>query len=268
MHHVFRTWWDSAGVQYVPFHDGRPDDLLTLYYDPLIDYHHRVGLGGSLGLSFQLVPQKHKEARLLFEAAAEKLGWTGTAPVREVSRDFTSLEVTPGSTLMGIGLSRELGLNAMYTKLHRYAEAHYEPTWDSETGEFTWGFGLGELHPRGQFNAVMMTAEATTEGSWWRLFNEPNLRKLSQPTVHSVDFPNVCLSQAWYDTDRRCLVIATDAGVPNAQGQPTSFRVSQIDPQKCEVIIDGQLSDDWRIVDRELEITTTVGEHTFLIMHR
>ncbi len=267
MHRVFHTWWTHAGAEYVPFHDGRPDDRLTLYYDPLIDYHHRVGLGGSLSMTFQLVPQTRDEARLLFEATAEKMGWTGPDPVREITRDFTSLAHTPQGTLLGLGLAREFGNDSVYAKLKDHAEAHYEPTWNSAAGEFTWGFGLNEPHPRGQFNAAMMTAEAGSEGAWWRVFNEPNLHKFSQPTVHGVDFPNVCLSQAWYNSDRRCLIVSTDAGVPGVSGQPTSFRVSNLDVQHCGVTIDGQQSDDWRIVNGELEITTTVGQHTFLITH-
>ncbi len=216
-------------------------------------------------MTFQLVPQTRDEARLLFEATAEKMGWTGTDPVREVTRDFTSLAPTPQGTLLGLGLAREFGNDSVYTKLKDHAEAHYEPTWNSDTGEFTWGFGLDEPHPRGQFNAAMMTAETGSDGAWWRVFNEPNLQKFSQPTVHGVDFPNVCLSQAWYDSDRRRLVIATDARVPGVSDQPTSFRVSQIDPQHCVVTVDGQQSNDWRLVDGELEITTTAGAHTFVI---
>ena len=115
----------------------------------------------------------------------------------------------------------------------------------------------------------MMTTEAGSEGAWWRVFNQPNLRKFAEPMVHSVDFPTVCLSQAWYDNERRCLIVATDAGVPGANGQPTSFRVRQLDPRCCTVMVDGQPSDGWRVVDGELEITTTVGAHTFMItQHR
>jgi hypothetical protein len=268
MHRVFHTWWTSAGAEYVPFHDGRPNDILTLYYDPLINYHHRVGLGGGLSLAFQLTPQARNEAQRLFEAAAEKMGWTGSAPVREVTRDFTSQAPTPQGTLLGLALAREFGNDAVYTKLKDYAEAHYAPTWNPDTGEFTWGFGLNEPHPRGQFNAAMMTAEAESEGAWWRVFNEPNLHKFAEPTVHSVDFPNVCLSRAWYDSERHCLLVSTDAGVPGAKGQSTSFRVSRLDPHHCTVTVDGQLSDSWRVVGDELEIMTTVGQHTFLITQR
>ena len=265
MHSVFRTWWTTAGAEYVPFHDGRPNDTLTLYYDPQINVHHRVGLGGGLNLAYQLVPQASHEGRLLFEAAAEKLGWAGSSPAREFTRDFTSQAPTPLGTLIGLALAREFGNDAVYKKLKDFADAHYEPTWNHETGEFTWGFGLNEPHPRGQLNAMMMTVEAESERAWWRIFNEPNLHKFAEPTVHGVDFPNVCLSQAWYDRDRRCLIVATDAGVVNAKDQPTSFRVSQIDPNHCTVTVDGQPSDNWRVVDGELEIMTTLGEHTFLI---
>ncbi|MCY4495909.1 MAG: hypothetical protein OXC14_01340 [Rhodospirillaceae bacterium] len=41
-----------------------------------------------------------------------------------------------------------------------------------------------EAHPRGQFNAQATMAEAMTEGAWWRLFNEPNLRKFIDPSVY------------------------------------------------------------------------------------
>ena len=135
------------------------------------------------------------------------------------------------------------------------------------TGEFTWGFGLNEPHPRGQFNATRMMAEPLFEGTWRRLFNAPNLRKFSQPTVHGVDFPTVCLSQACYDAARGLLIVATDAGLPRAAGQPTTFRVANLDPASCRVEIDGRTSDDWRIVEGDLEITTTVAEHLIRVTH-
>ncbi len=268
MHRVFQNWWMNAGAEYIPFEGSRPHASLTLYYDPLIDYHHRVGLGGGLSLAFQLAPQARDQARGLFEAAAEKMGWTGPDPVRETTRDFTSLAPTPHGTLFGLDLAREFGNDAVYTKLKDHAEAHYEPTWDADCGEFTWGFGLNEPYPRGQYNAMMMTAEAGSPGAWWRIFNEPKVSKFEQPTVHGVDFPHVCLSQAWYDADRRSLFVATDAGVPSARGQATSFRVRNLDPhrrQVTQVTIDGQPSDNWRVVDGELEIVTTIGPHTFVI---
>ena len=75
----------------------------------------------------------------------------------------------------------------------------------------------------------------------------------------------MCLSQAIYDEVRRTLVVATDAGVPAARGKPTTFRVTNVNPPACTVIADGEKSDDWREVDGDIEISTTVGEHTFLV---
>ncbi len=269
VHRVFNKWWTYAKTHYLPFANGRPSDTVTLYYDPVIDYHHRVNVAGTLGLIWQIAPQKAEDARLLFEAAIEQVGWTTLAPVQEITRDRTTLVPTPRGTLLGLMLARELGYDEVYAKLKAHAEAHYEPTWDSETGEFTWGFGLTEPYPRGQFNGPMAAAEALSQGAWWRICNEPKLRKFAEPTVYGVDFPSLCLSQAWYDVHRQLLVIATDAGDPRAAGQQTTFRVGQIDTQRVHVTVDGEPASDWdwRLVDGELEITTTVGEHTFLIWH-
>ncbi|MEE8159341.1 MAG: hypothetical protein V3T78_08260 [Dehalococcoidia bacterium] len=267
-HRVFDNWWEYARREYLPLLEGRGGDTLTQYYDPLINYHHLTGHGGGLGAAFAVAPQKREAGRLLFETAAEALGWTSLDPFRESSRELTTLEPSPRNTLTGLTLAREYGNDAVYAKLKAHAEAHYEPTWNQETGEFSWGFGLNEPHPRGQLNAAMMTSEAGSEGALSRLFNQPNLRKFTDPTVHGVDFPIVCLSQAWYDVEPRRLVVSTDSGIPGAVGQATSFRVSDVDAQRCSVVTDGQLSRNWRVVDDELEINTTVGEHTFLITNQ
>lgn len=209
-------------------------------------------------MAVYLAPQKPHVAELIFRAGAERLGWTTDAPLREPRGN-------PRFTLWGLILAREFGDDAICDKLDAHCEAHHEPAWDVAAGEFTWGFGLEEPHPRGQFNATRMMADALSEGAWRRLFNEPDLRKFNEPTVYGVDFPTVCLSQACYDANRGRLVIATDAGLLHAAGRSTSFRVTNVDPVSCRVEIDGRLSDDWRIVTGDLEITTTVGEHVISV---
>lgn len=241
--------------------DGRLRDTLTLYYDPLLRYDHRRGPESALMLAVYLAPQKPEVAELILAAGAGRLGWTADSAVREPRGN-------PRSTLWGLILAREFGDAALYDKLHAHCEAHHEPTFDTATGEFTWGFGLGEAHPRGQLNATRMMPDAMSEGSWRRLFNRPNLRKFRQPTVYGVDFPAVCLSQAWYDDDRSQLVISTDAGLPGAAGKPTTFRVANVDPGTCRVEVDGRPSSDWRIVDGYLEVATTVGEHQIHVTHQ
>lgn len=255
---MFEQWWAHAETYYVGLRNGKLGDTLTLYYDPILRYDHRRGPESALMMAVYLAPQKPEVTELIFRAGVERLGWTTDAPPREPRGN-------PRFTLWGLILAREFGEYPIYDKLDAHCEAHHEPTWDATTGEFTWGFGLNEPHPRGQFNATRMMAEALSEGAWRRLFNEPDLRKFNEPTVYGVDFPTVCLSQACYDAARARLVVATDAGLPHAAGQPTSFRVANIDPASCQVEIDGRLSDDWRIVEGDLEIAATVAEHIILV---
>ena len=43
------------------------------------------------------------------------------------------------------------------------------------------------------------------------------------------------------------------------------IELRNLDPHHCQVTIDGQPSNNWRIVDGELEIATMIGQHTFVI---
>jgi hypothetical protein len=268
IHRVFHHWWETAKDLYgLGSIRGDRTDRSTRYYDPLVAYHHMTTAGGHVTLSFELIGQKNKEARLLFKGAAEHLGWTSLDPMKEGALNYTTLQPEPSGTIKGLTLSREFGEDAIYAKLKAYAELNYEPTWDHESGEFTWGFGLGEPYPRGQYNAGIAIHEAGGPDAIWRIYNKPNFKKFIEPTVYGVNFPTICLSQAWYDADRRTLILSTDAGLRHAIGNTTSFRVGHTNVNNVNVMIDGQLSDQWSVVDGELEITTTVGEHTIMISH-
>ena len=267
LHRVFHNWWEHAKELYgLGAIQGKATDRSTLYYDPLVAYHHMTKAGGHLLLAHELIGQKPAEARRLFDGAAEFLGWRSLEPLQEASVDYTTLKGEPSGTIRGLTLAREFGEDAIFARLKAHAEANYEPIWDREGGEFTWGFGLNEWYPRGQYNASIAVHEAGSPGAFWRLYHEPNLRKFIEPTVYGVDFPDVCLSQAWYDASQRTLIVSMDAGLPRAAGSATSFRVRNIG-RDVRVLIDDQPSAQWSIVDGELEITTTVGEHTILISH-
>jgi len=95
-----------------------------------------------------------------------------------------------GSALI---LAREWGLNDLEERLVAGIEASYEPTWHDTTREFTWGMGLDEPHPRGQFNAFLAAAEASGPGMWERLSAAP---LESCPQIVDVDFPTMALSRA------------------------------------------------------------------------
>ena len=154
----------------------------------------------------------------------------------------------------GMFLAREFGDDQLYAKISGYTETRNEPIWDEATGEFHWRLGLDEPTPRGQLNAAAAMAEANSLKGWSNLFATENLKKFVDPTIHGVDFPTMCLSQASFDTERRTLVAASDAGVPANAGQSTTFRVGNVPPGACSMEIDGKQSSDWRAICSTMRI--------------
>ena len=163
----------------------------TFYYDPVLDVHHRVSIASALTTAFYAAPQRPEDARRLFEAGCAAVGFghngTPSVPLR-ASRAY-------GSSLV---LAREWEMNDLAARLSTAIEASYEPTWDRELGEFTWGIGLGETHPRGQFNAFLAAAEASGPGMWERLSAAPIERC---PQIVGVDFPKVAFTRAEWVRD-------------------------------------------------------------------
>ena len=231
---------------------------MTFYYDPTIDYHHRVPVSsGGLFPAYYLAPQKPAEARALFTAGLAQAGMA----------DLTAPMSLPGPqrTPMMIHLAREWGIDALVDALQQGAEEHYEPTWDHERGEFTWGFALDEEHPRGQFNAAMAAAEVMTEGAWWRLFNLRPGNRFGQPTVSGIDFPDLTMTQAWWDAEGDRLVLATAPRNAAVVGQPTRFRISNLgDASAWTVESRGGVPVTTDAVGAELEVATTIGTHRFV----
>lgn len=181
----------------------------------MLDVHHRLPVAAALTTSFYAAPQVPDDARRLWDAACASAGYHGPLglPVR-AGRGL-------GSTLL---LSREWGLADLETRLVEAAEASYEPTWDRQSGEFTWGMGLGEEFPRGQFNAFMAAAEVAGPGAWARLSEAPLERC---PQVVGVDFPRVALSRAeWIDGTLHVRL----APLVETANERTSFSVVGVEP--------------------------------------
>ena len=154
-------------------------------------------------------------------------------------------------------------------KLHAYVEAHYEPTWYREAGKFYYLFGLREPYPCGQYNANLMVSEVAGPDAWWRLFNEPNLKKFEEPTVRSVDYPRMGLSQAYYDRRLRTLLLRTYPIDQSGIGSSTRFRVTNLErPGDCTVLADGAPYSSWTVQEDELEVTTTIDARFFQIVER
>ena len=213
-------WWEYAREHYLDLHrDGLPTTT-TFYYDPVIDVHHRLPATAALTTSFYAAPQAPTDARRLFAAGCATAGYDDriTTPLRP-SR-------APASSLL---LAREWGLADLADRLSSAIDASYEPTWDRSTGEFTWGMGLDEPHPRGQFNAFLAAAEAAGPGMWTRLSDAP---LEACPQIVDVDFPTMALSRAeWIDGNlhMRLAPLHEDPRVF------TSFRLIGAEPRNWDV---------------------------------
>ena len=177
--------------------------------------HHRLPVAAALTTSFYAAPQVPEDARRLWDAACESARYH--APLQLPIRAGRGL----GSTLL---LSREWGVADLEARLVEAAEASYEPSWDRQRGEFTWGMGLDEEFPRGQFNAFMAAAEAAGPGAWARLSEAPLERC---PQVVGVDFPRIALSRAEWIDGRLHLRLAPlfDTAI-----ERTSFSVVGVEP--------------------------------------
>jgi len=158
-----------------------------------------------------------------------------------------------GSALI---LAREWGMDDLAERLSTGIEDSFEPTWDIPSGEFTWGMGLNEPHPRGQFNAFLAAAEAAGPGRWEALSAAP---LPTCPQVVDVDFPTMALNRAeWIGSS---LYLGLDPLVEDPKVY-TTFRIVGVEPRQWDVTgIDGAMVDakaDGVVVRVPLKKTTMV----------
>ena len=250
-----------AKQHYVRLPETGPLEWAAWYYDPLIDYLCQGGAAAAESLVFYLSPQQYADAERLYEASRP--------PIPD-HPDPAALLANPRTFARGLLDAREMGDAAQYEALHALAEQFGEPTWDRARGEFYYHFRLSEPYPRGQANAVIMAAEAGGKQAWWRIFNQPNLRKFDQPTVTGVDFPRLGISQAIYDADEALLAVATYAADPWLAGTQTTFTVERLrEPTQVRLLRDGQVYEDWRVSGNDrIEIKAEVHDHAYLVLHQ
>ena len=199
--------------------------MTTLYYDPVVDVHHRLPVSLAMTTAYYAMPSHPNDARRLFDAACRAMGLDrDLEPPLNASRNYGSAMV----------MAKEWGRTEIVDRISAAVDASFEPTWHAESGEFTWGMGLGEPHPRGQFNAFLAAAEAAGPGRWTALSAAPLERC---PQVVDVDFPNVALTRAEWKNGSLLLTVAPLHEDPNAW---TKFRIVGAEPREWSLTgIDG-----------------------------
>jgi len=227
---------------------------VSLYYDPILDVHHKLPVMVAVINALYLAPQRPADAQRLYEAGLGMVGALGEGPPSVIGERNTGVALL---------VAREWGDDATATRLATAAEENYEPTWEPARGEFTWGFRLDEEHPRGQFNAIMAAAEVVTPGAWTALSTVA-----PTPTggeVVAVEFPTVALRRAeWLDGQ---LHLATVPMNDDVVGRPTSWRITGLDDPDRWTVTSGVVAET-SSEDGDLVIHTVVGSHDYTVSPR
>lgn len=238
----FAPWWQYAREHYLDLIGDSAPDRTTFFYDPILDLHHRLPVGSQFLGCWYSSPQRQADTRRLFDAACHSAALTDVP---------TNKPLQPRSAAVALALSREWGIGELEAALVQAVEAQFEPTWDHQLGEFTWGLGLGEEHPRGQFNAFLAAAEAVSVGAWTRLSAAP---LVECPQVMGLDFPNVALDRAYWSEGALHLSLAVHRPEPTAT---TSFRIVGTKPGQAWKII-SKAPSSVQAVEAEQLVTTTL----------
>ncbi|MEO6651470.1 MAG: hypothetical protein ABIP17_02295 [Ilumatobacteraceae bacterium] len=173
-----------------------------------------MSAAGALTTAFYAAPQVPDDASRLFAAACAAAGFD-----RDIVRPLRAGRGHASSLV----LAREWELHDLEQRLVEAIEASFEPTWSD--GEFTWGMGLDEPYPRGQFNAFLATAEAAGPGRWAALSAAP---LASCPQVVDVDVADVVMSRAEWSDGSLLLTLAPTVSDPSRW---TEFRVVGVEPR-------------------------------------
>ena len=242
------------------------------YYDRDLNYNHNGPnsqiAAFHMSMASQTVPFNRPWAERLFESALRQFGIEDQDTLRIVFTRHLLADVVHddmwGSSA-GVACAHALGDHERVRKMQNWTNQAWEPI--MKDGEFYYAFNLGEPWPRGIFNHWAALANVGEPEGFARMYDAPNFEKFSQPTLCRVDFPTVTVRQAIYDAGADHLVISIlpgcDASVP---GAPTTFRVCNLKGIERRVLQDGNETLNWVTVrEGEIEVTTTVGHHSFLI---
>lgn len=257
-HEAFDIWWEYARREYLHLDGDEMPSAVTFYYDPIIDEHLEVPVIGGAIPAIYLAPQVPEEARRLWDGARAQMGMLDvTGPVAVVGPRFSG---------MALLLARNWAVTDLAEALQAACDENYPPSWDHDRGEVTWDFGLGEDHPRGQYNAMMAAADAMTEGGWWRLGNVSSASRFDEPTVCDVDFPTVALSTAeWDRTDQR-LYLSLHPMSDRVVGTPTSMRVTGLeDPTGWDVASASGAPVEVEVRGADLYLRTVVDRQSLVV---
>ena len=213
VHAPFPRWVEYVRKHYMEV--DRDNNLVwfALYYDPIEQraetFPHKVTAYSALTVLLYLYPQDRAFAEQLYTLSMRLLAWS------DPRRPVVQLVDHPLNLATALFMARELGDSTTEARLREIAETKFEPRFfGAENDRFAFWLGVDSEWPRGQVNSILMLSECSAAGAWWRVFNEPNVKMHSEPTVCDVDYPNLGIRRAQNDMVRGALEIETVAATP------------------------------------------------------
>jgi hypothetical protein len=262
---VYQHWLEFAKAHYMETRRGELAWWAT-YYDPLEQVVHVMPGQGAAIMMLEatpyIYPADREFVRELYEMAMRQLGWS------DPGKPIVRLLADPHPVGRALFLAQEFGDQVTEARLRAVVEQEFEPRrFGKEEDRFGYWFGLDTEWPRGQLNGLLMMSEVGEPGAWWRIFNEPNLRKHYEPTVEGVAYPDLAICEAYNEPEAGVLWARTCAGVPSRRGALTSWRVTNLpDPGAVSVSCDGQDFAGVRVIGEDaIEIACDIDEHLFRI---
>ena len=252
-HGAFENWIEFAKENYIGINEQNELEWLTTFYDPLENLKLNGPGAGGIMLAYYLLPQSPELGSLIYEAAANAMGWRN--PTQEI----------PPNPL-GLTLAKALGDHTAVARLGAAAERDNEPRWFGEDmDEFGWWFNLDEPWPRGQGTARMMVSEIQ-EGSWIEAFKVKHLDKYTAPTLEGVEYPTLGVDQAWNDKDSGILFMGTYAADRSRRGEETNWHVTNL-PNASEAFVlqNGAELPVEVTGPNSIRVRTTVDDHRYQI---
>ena len=227
---------------------------MDLYYDPVVDEHLQTPIG-LIAPTWYLAPQRREVAETAWTFGAAAMGLLGDGDVK--------LQKAQEGVLLA-WFTGEFAEGAVKQKLWDACDTLFEPHLDQDSGEFTFGFGFDEPHPRGQPNARVMAGWVCRPGAWAEIFENPDLAKHTQPCVEGIDFPRVAMSQAQWTGD--ALHLAASPCNSTTRGSRTSMSVRRlpIDGEWTLTSSDGTTS-SWTAVNGETPIEIIADGSSFTL---
>ena len=130
---MFDEWWPFARANYLDLDGDALPQAVSLYYDPILDVHHKLPVFVAVINALYLAPQRPDDARAAVRSRARHARRARRRPAAVIGERNTGVALL---------LARRVGARRSRGATGDRGGGGLRAAWYSDRGEFTWGFGL------------------------------------------------------------------------------------------------------------------------------